>query len=235
MSADNMMIVLCGGMGKRMGQDLPKMLLPLSGRPLIYWTLKNLQNSSCIDGIVLAVPAAFSARFKKIVDKERFTKVVAVVDGGQERADSTRLAFAVVPQQFKWIGIHDGARPFVSHDSLAQCFAAARQTGCAMLAAPCKDTIKIADAKSFVQQSPERARCYGAQTPQIFRRAIAEKMHGVAASKHAQQTRLATDDAAIAQILGFKVKIVPGSYDNIKVTTPHDLFLARQLVKNFKK
>ena len=231
----NVLIVLSGGLGKRMGRSVPKMLIPVSGKPLLYWTLKNLEGCRAFGSIVLVVPPSHRGVFKAKLDRWRFRKVEAVVDGGKERTDSTRNAYRILSKNFECVGVHDAARPFVDRDLVDRCFSEAARHGSAVLAVPSKDTIKVArpskkGSAALIQETISRQRCWAAQTPQVFRRDWAEKMYSSRALD-GKEKALFTDDASIAERLGLKARIVPGSYDNIKVTTPDDLVAAEAILK----
>ena len=200
-----------------MGCRTPKMFLTLLGRPLLYWTIHFLEKCSAVHSIVLVVPPGTRQRFNS-------KKIHAVVAGGRERTDSTRHAMRALPQGAEWVGIHDAARPFVVAAEVARVFQAARVTGSAILSVPAKDTIKVSKGRNIDKTLP-RELCWLAQTPQVFRRDIAEKIHASARSKHF------TDDASIAESLGYSVRLVRGSYENIKITTPEDLVLAEKILQ----
>jgi 2-C-methyl-D-erythritol 4-phosphate cytidylyltransferase len=232
----NVLIVLAAGQGKRMGKDLPKMLLCVHGEPLIYWTLKSLDACRAFQSIVLVVPPRHRLAFERNLKNWRFRKPSAVVNGGRERTDSTRNALKALPENFRLVGIHDGARPFVDPFLVEKCFLEAEKFGSAILAVPCTDTVKLAGPSGkpggkniLIRKTFPRRLCWSAQTPQVFRRDIVEKMHRMNLSK--TKTVSYTDDASIAESLGFKVRIVPGSYENIKVTTPDDLAVAELILK----
>jgi 2-C-methyl-D-erythritol 4-phosphate cytidylyltransferase len=106
----------------------------------------------------------------------------------------------------------------------------ARKTGAAILAVPAKDTIKIVSGKGIIQKTVKRNHCWLAQTPQVFKREIAEKIHGLNQKKPKKGTSY-TDDASMAEAMGWKVKIVPSSYSNIKITTPEDMILAGSILR----
>lgn len=239
----NALILLSAGKGTRMGRNIPKMLIPVMGQPLLYWALKNLERCSSVHAIVVAAPAGLRRSFESKVRAWRFKKVTAVVDGGKERTDSTRNALKAVPKDCGWIGIHDGARPFVSSALVRKCFDSARKSGAAILAVPCTDTVKVVrdSAKRsgrtgdpWIRETLPRGRCWCAQTPQVFRRDIADEIHGLSgtrAARNGSRRALYTDDASIAESMGFKVRIVPGSHENIKLTTPDHLVLARSILR----
>ncbi len=209
-----------------MGGTIPKMLLPLRGKPILHWTLQFLELCPFIDNIVLTSPPGLEAVFKKKIILSKFKKIHAVVPGGAERTDSTRNALQALPQATKWVGIHDAARPFVTSENLKEVFSAAKSTGCAVLAVPSKDTVKVAGKSGkFIKSTIPRKLCWLAQTPQVFRRDIAEKLHSKS------RTAQFTDDASIAESLGYQVALVMGSYENIKITTWDDLPTAEKILK----
>jgi len=215
----NSLILLAAGQGKRMGGKTPKMFLKLLGRPILHWTLHFLDLCPAVQNIVLVVPPGTRQKFDS-------KKIHAVIAGGRERTDSARLAMRALPKEAEWVGIHDAARPFVAPGDVARVFQAAQDVGAAILAVPAKDTVKLSRQGSFsIEQTLRRERCWLAQTPQVFRRDIAEKMHASSRSKRF------TDDASIAESLGYSVRLVPGSYENMKITTPEDLVLAEKILK----
>ena len=222
-----------------MGKKIPKMLIPVSGKPLIYWALRNLEECPSVHTIVLVVPPLHKKVFEKRVRQWRFRKVRAVVSGGKERTDSTRNALKAMPIECRWIGIHDGARAFVACELVRKCFEAAKKSGAAILAVPVKDTIKVARSRLkrgpiWIEETVPRRICWAAQTPQVFRRDIAEKIHGNRPPLQYRRGFVFTDDASLAEAWGTKVAIVPGSYDNLKITTPEDLILAETFLKRKK-
>jgi 2-C-methyl-D-erythritol 4-phosphate cytidylyltransferase len=235
---DNVLIILAAGRGRRMGKTVPKMLLPVRGSPLIYWTLKNLDACRAFGSMVLVVPRPHRRSFERRLKTWRFKKLRAIVNGGRLRTDSTRNALRAIPRNFNLVGIHDGARPFVRPRLVEKCFREAQKFGAAILAVPCTDTVKLAGASGkkkkgnlLVKKTLPRPLCWLAQTPQVFRRSIVEKMHLGEGSKGSGGRSAHTDDASIAESLGFNVRIVPGSYENIKVTTPDDLLVAELILK----
>lgn len=214
-----------------MGKKFPKMLIPVLGRPLLYWTLKNLEKCGAVHSIVVAVPADHRRVFETKIRRWRFKKIIAVVNGGREREDSTRNALRQVPKESRWIGIHDGARPAVSPALVKKCFESAKKYGSAILAVPCKDTIKMVGPDSCVEKTIPREACWAAQTPQVFHRKIAEKIHRINQRKKKSASAIHTDDASLAEAFGFKVRLVRSSYENMKVTTPEDLAALEKILK----
>lgn len=228
----NAIILLCAGQGKRMGNPIPKMLLKLCGKPLLYWTLKNIENCSAVGAIVLVAPTGYERTFDRLVRHWRIKKVVRVVEGGKERVESTRNAFPWLPEECEWIGIHDGARPFVSPQLVKACFKGAQNSGAAILAIPTKDTVKFVNKKLKIEHTIPRTQVWSAQTPQIFRRDIAEKMYAPKKFSRIKNHSTFTDDSMLAESLGVSVTIVPSTDMNIKITTPLDLVLAESILKH---
>lgn len=209
-----------------MGKNIPKMLIPVNKKPLLYWTLKNLEKCNLLDTIILTVPPEYKKLFQKRIKSWHFKKILAVTEGGKERVDSTKNALKLIPQECELVGIHDGARPFVSSFLMKKCFDAAKKWGAAILAVPSKDTVKIVKKNGEILKTIPRDSCWSAQTPQIFKRKIAESIHFKCKKK-----MNFTDDASIAELMGYPVKIVPGNYENLKITTPEDLILAEAILK----
>lgn len=214
-----------------MGSSQPKMLLEILGKPMLYWSLKVLEETSILDAIIVVAPKAYLAIFKSLIRSWNFKKVFKIVKGGKERVDSSRNALKVLPKECEWVGIHDGARAFVTAALIEKCFKAACKTGASILAVPAQDTIKVVQENLQIKRTIPRERSWLAQTPQVFRKDILEEMHNLD-HPHFQRNRSRyTDDASLAESLGYKVRIVPGSYENIKITTPKDLILAETILR----
>lgn len=213
-------IVPAAGKGKRLGFKQDKAFISLRGKPLLSHTLGALQRCAFIDEIIVVVSRGKLKTSKKLVKKCGFRKVSAVVTGGKRRFDSVKNGLRGA-QNADFIVVHDGARPFVSEDLLEKVFLAAKKTGAALCATPLKQTLKISDKNLFVSKTPARSSLWEAQTPQAFKKNLMVKAYRKA------KDRTATDDASLVEKLGYKVKIVKGSYRNIKITTPEDLELAK--------
>lgn len=217
-------IVAAAGSGHRLGLKVRKPFVKLAGIPIIVHTLKALSGSRAIDAIIVAAEAGFVGRFEALVKKYKLIKVAAVVTGGATRAESVRNCLAHVDDSFDIVLIHDGGRPFIDAETIALSVAMARKHGGAIVAVPENDTVKLTGDDLFVKKTLDRSRIFRAQTPQAFRRDLIKKAYaaGIAAG--------ATDDAGLVERVGGKVKIVTGSYRNIKITTKEDLKLAEVLI-----
>ncbi len=210
-----------------MGGPVPKQFLSIGGQPLIVHSLRTLQASSVIDAIVLAVPESDLAYCQSnIVEAHRFTKVIKVVAGGQERQDSVRHALAVVDSQVEIVVVHDAVRPFLTQRMLEEVVAAARSNGAAIIALPMRDTVKLVGGGHVIERTVDRKPLWLAQTPQAFRREWLQEAH-----RKAQIDGMAsTDDAYLIEWMGRPVTVVEGSGENIKVTRPEDLVIGEAIL-----
>ncbi|MBI2869900.1 MAG: 2-C-methyl-D-erythritol 4-phosphate cytidylyltransferase [Chloroflexi bacterium] len=219
---DTCAIIVAAGESRRMN-GIDKMFAPLGGRPLLARTLQPFQDSPLVDTIILVVHAGRLEKCRRLVAEEGFAKVSEVCEGGARRQDSVTAGLARAGRS-AWVIVHDGARPLVTPGIIADGLQSARETGAAVAAVPVKDTIKIAGDDRIVRATPPRNEMWSAQTPQVFRFDIIND-----ACRRAG--REVTDDASLVEQAGYRVKLYMGSYENIKVTTPDDLALARLLWK----
>ena len=216
-------VVLAAGSGKRMGTKVHKQYLLMGGKPVLYYSLNTFQESPLIDEIILVCGSGEEEYCRcEIVEKYGFEKVSAIIPGGAQRYDSVWNGLQKTKDGYVYI--HDGARPFVDGEMLARAYRCVSECHACVAGMPSKDTVKIADEDNTVQQTPDRSRVWLVQTPQVFdtdliRRAYARLME--------QDEIAVTDDAMVAeQMLGCRVKLFSGSYENIKITTPEDLAVA---------
>jgi 2-C-methyl-D-erythritol 4-phosphate cytidylyltransferase len=204
--------------------DVDKIFAPVLGIPLIARTLSHFESCSLIDEIVLVLSPADQDQGREIVKEHNFSKVSSVCAGGKRRQDSVRNGLEKL-RPCQWVMVHDGARPGLDQSLLERGLAAARETGAAVAGIPVKDTIKMVSAERLVTGTPPRESLWAAQTPQIFRYDLLRKAH-----RRCAETM--TDDAAMVECLGHPVKMFPGSYENLKVTTPEDLVFIEILLSN---
>lgn len=214
-------IVLAGGSGKRMGGDCKKQYMLLAGKPILYYSLKVFQES-CVDEIILVTNEKEYCQ-KEIIQKYHLDKVTQIVPGGAERYHSVYAGLSAI-KECDYVLIHDGARPFITQDIINDSIAAVKEHSACVVGMPVKDTIKIADDRNFAKDTPDREKVWQIQTPQTFsyplildayQKVLAEKPAGI------------TDDAMIIEYGNYaKVKMIPGSYENIKITTSEDMIIA---------
>ena len=230
MERKNTAIVLAAGQGKRMNSKVQKQFLELGGKPLLYYSLKCFQDSGMIRDIIL-VTGAESVPFCKeeIVEKYGLTKVTKVIPGGKERYDSVYEGLLAC-ENSDFVLIHDGARPFITQEILERGMNGARETGACVIGMPSKDTVKVADEKGFVQETPERNLVWSVQTPQIFEYSLIRNAHEKIRCGNMEGI---TDDAMVVErASGAKISLAEGSYKNLKITTPEDLDIAEIFLKN---
>ncbi len=217
-------VVLAAGSGRRMNSDVKKQYLELDGKPLIYYALNAFQQS-CIERIVLVVsPGEEQYCREAIVDKYGFCKVVAITAGGSERYHSVLHGLRRLTA-CEHVLIHDGARPFVTPDIIRRALDGARQYKACVVGMPVKDTIKISDNLGYAVQTPARDLLWSVQTPQAFQYSLIRNAYEQVLL---QDNISVTDDAMVVEsVTGEKVKLIPGSYYNIKITTPEDIKIAK--------
>jgi len=220
-SGETVAIVPAGGMGRRMGRRRPKQYLSVGGAPLIVHTLRVLARGA--RGVVVAAPAAHVEATRRLLQRHRVPRVLAVVAGGAERQESVWLALSALPEATRWVIVHDAVRPFITPALIERVLAAARTHGAATCGLAVRDTVKrVRDA--LVQSTLDRDGLWLTQTPQAFRRELLWEAH----DKARRDGFLGTDDAVLVERLGAEVAMVVGHQRNLKVTTPEDLDAARQ-------
>ena len=214
-------VVVAAGRSSRMG-GTDKTFAAIHGVPLIVHTLTRLASCAAVSRIVLVVAEESVARAAGLARRHSIGKIAAVCAGGPRRQDSVLAGLAALGP-CRWVAVHDGARPCVSPDLMARALAAAQLWGAAVAAVPVKDTIKVVAADGVITATPERATLWAAQTPQVFDYHRLLAAHCAAAAEY-------TDDAALMAAAGHTVRVFPGAYENLKVTTPDDLALASHLL-----
>ncbi|HEX79413.1 MAG TPA: 2-C-methyl-D-erythritol 4-phosphate cytidylyltransferase [Dehalococcoidia bacterium] len=218
-------IIVAAGKGERMGGE-DKIFAPLGGKPVLAWAVAAFQRCQMIGRIVLVVGENDIERAQKLAAEQGWLKVTDICLGGKKRQQSVAAGLSRL-KDCKWVVIHDGARPLVTVEMIIRGLEFAEESGSAIAAVPVTDTIKLADDDSFVMGTPPRQKLWAVQTPQVFRSDIISEAHRLAEG-------LATDDAALVERAGYRVKLYMGSYDNIKITTPGDLALAEILLQGGK-
>jgi 2-C-methyl-D-erythritol 4-phosphate cytidylyltransferase/2-C-methyl-D-erythritol 2,4-cyclodiphosphate synthase len=219
-------VVLAAGRGARFGGTVPKSLIPLRGRPLVSYSLEVLDQVAGVEAVVVVVPAAAVGAVQDLVRQAGFRKISAVVPGGEDRQASAARGLAVLPPGPEVVLVHDGARPLLPASLVQAVAEAAARDGGATAAVPIDDTIKRGE-DGWVSGMIDRAGLYRIQTPQAFRRALLEQAHQEAARAGFR----ATDDASLVERLGHRVRLVPGTPENLKVTVPEDLALAEAVLR----
>ena len=219
-------IILAAGLSQRMS-GVDKTYAPLLGKPLISHSLDTFLKSPCIQRIVLVLAEPNLDRGRSLIDEKGNSEKVSVCAGGARRQDSARCGLTALGE-CQWVVIHDGARPCIDPDLLERGISHALEHGNAVAAVPVTDTIKAADGEGSVIRTLSRRDLWAVQTPQIFPYSQLKEAY-----KHVEEE--ATDDAALVERLGGRVKLYLGSYENIKVTTPQDLSMAELILSRREK
>lgn len=223
-------IILAAGQGKRMHSKVPKQYLELAEKPILYYTLKAFENSF-IDKIVLVVGEGEENYCNdQIVRKYQFSKVERIVRGGKERYHSVFEGLKSIDWQNDYTFIHDGARPFVDDEILERALESVKQYKACVVGMPVKDTVKIADNNKTVMETPARENVWQIQTPQVFSHQVIYDCYQKLMEQEEtiiQKVKI-TDDAMVAEYFcDVPIKLVEGSYKNIKITTPEDMEIGK--------
>jgi 2-C-methyl-D-erythritol 4-phosphate cytidylyltransferase len=222
-------VIPAAGIGRRIGGSQAKQFLEMNGRPLLALTLETFQGCPAVESIVVVVPPERVEYCRRgIVDRYRLSKVEKVVAGGRRRQDSVRLGIEATEGEYGFVLIHDGVRPLVQRELITRVVLRAKQTGAAIAALPAKETVKEVGANNTVIKTCDRRRVWLIQTPQVFRYEDILSAHRRAMEENWEDL---TDDALLLEKMGVSIHVVEGSEDNIKITTPHDLALARLLMQ----
>lgn len=219
-------VILAAGKGERMGAGKNKQFIEINGRPVLYHTLKAFSDCSAIDKIIL-VCAGDEIEYcrSEIVEKYFFDKVARIAEGGAERQDSVRSGLKAAGD-CEVVLIHDGARPFVTAGIIEEGIKHAEKYGACACGVTPKDTIKIKGPGGFSEGTPDRDTLFSVQTPQCFKKELIDECYDKLSD---EQIRF-TDDTSVAEHFGYKVFLYPGSYSNIKLTTPEDLPVAENIL-----
>lgn len=228
-------VVLAGGSGKRMNSAVKKQFLEIQGKPLLYYALKTF-DESFIDSIILVVsPEDQEFCKKEIIEKYQIRKVEKMVPGGKERYHSVANGI-MAAGTCDYIFIHDGARPFVDHQMLQRLRDEVCRSNACVTGMPVKDTIKIADGEGNIAITPKRELVWTIQTPQVFSYPLIRQAYTILLKKEEELLKegiVITDDAMVVEtLMGEKVKLVEGSYQNIKITTPEDICVAECFLRD---
>lgn len=232
MGEKNTAIVLAAGKGKRMNSAVQKQYLRIKGFPVLYYSLKQFQECPFIDEIIL-VTGKDEIRYcrEEIVERYGIKKVKKITAGGAERYHSVYEGLKAAGG-CDYVYIHDGARPFLTQDILGR----ARESVCrykaCVVGMPVKDTIKISDGEGFADYTPPRAQVWMVQTPQVF--AYQRILDAYAEILERGQTAVTDDAMVLETVTGQKSRLVLGSYENIKITTPEDLEIASVFAERMK-
>jgi len=220
-------IVLAAGRGRRMNSSINKVFMLLNDQPILVHSVLTFSACPEVDNLVVVAASDEVAYVENMLNSLIGIKTWQVVSGGSERQYSIANALKVMSQTTDIVLVHDGARPLINIQCINSVIQVATAHQAAVAAVPVKDTIKAVNDSGTVTGTPERHTLWNIQTPQGFNAHILRQAYEQAA----QDGYLGTDDASLVERIGVNIKIVAGSYENIKVTTPEDLIIAEALIK----
>ncbi len=223
-------IIAAAGKARRLGLGRNKAFVPLLGVPIIAHNLRQLNNLPNLGTVCIVVGPDELTEAEAILQKYKAAYFPLVrwqlVAGGKERQDSVANALVTISGNMGWVAVHDGARPFATREIFVRVWEAARKTGAAIAAVPCKDTIKQVASTEVVEATLDRSGLWAVQTPQIFSLELLRRAY-----ENLRKTGgLVTDDAGAVEQIGGQVSVAMGSYKNIKITTPDDLIVGEAFV-----
>lgn len=214
-------IILAAGSSIRFRQDKNKNLFIINGKPIIWYSLDVFNNCKEINDIILVIKPEEKEEFEKIVNSLEISKPLKYVSGGETRKQSVYNALKETHSDF--VVIHDGARPRIKEEYISSCLKEMQNYKGVTVGVKSKDTIKICNSKGIVQKTTNRENTYIIQTPQCFHRGVLQVLHEVF-----EDDETITDDCMILEKSGMPVKVIPGDYTNIKVTTFEDVKMVQE-------
>ena len=215
-------LIPAAGYGKRMRSTKNKQFMLLKEKPVLIHTLEVFNANQNVSEIIVITRDDEVEQCKSLVTDYCLSKVKAVVAGGKERQHSVWNGLQVVSSNCETVVVHDGARPLLLHETLDNAIREVNTCKAVVVGVPVKDTIKVVDKEGIIISTPPRSELWAVQTPQVFLKELLIQAY----EKAWQNDYLATDDAALVEKFGVNVKMILGTYENIKITTPEDLVLA---------
>ncbi len=230
----NIAIIFAGGVGARMGANVPKQFLELDGKPVLAHTLGLYQDHPMVDGIVLVVAPVYFDDCRALATKYGITKPITLAESGESAQDSIysglRAAAEKYPQETAVL-LHDGVRPYVMPEVITANIEAVENFGNAVTYTPCYETIVLSKDGSTISAMPYRKESYTAQAPQSFRLGDILSAHEKIRARPEGYTDM-VDQATICWTLGIPIHLVPGNRGNVKITTPEDIISLDALLKS---
>lgn len=223
LTSKHTILIVAGGRGTRMGGPQPKQFLELAGRPVLMHTLEAFDRWDASARLIVVLPEDQIDTWKRLCEAHVFGRIHRVVAGGETRFHSVRNGLGAVASD-GLIAVHDGVRPLVAPSVIAACFAAAADGGAAVPVVPVVESVREMDADGD-SRPVDRTRLRVVQTPQVFRADVLRAAYCLPYDPRF------TDDASVVEASGVAVRLVPGNRENIKLTTPMDLLLAEQLMR----
>lgn len=223
----NGVIIVAAGTGSRMKKDINKQFIKLDNKEIIAYTIDKFYINDEIDDIVVVIKTDEEDYFKKnILEKYKF-KNIKIAYGGEERQDSVYNGIQKLDKNCEVVLVHDGARPFVTEEIINNSIQEAKKHNAVVVGVKVKDTIKVVGEEGNIVDTPNRKYLWSVQTPQVFKYDIITKAYENAYNEN----YYGTDDAMLVEKIGYDVKMIEGSYDNIKITTQEDLNFGEQILR----
>ncbi|MCR6543926.1 2-C-methyl-D-erythritol 4-phosphate cytidylyltransferase [Dehalobacterium formicoaceticum] len=223
-------VIPAAGRGSRMKKDVNKQFLMLKGKPVLVHTLEIFESCPFVREVILVASSGEEDYCRRLIKEYGFSKIPRIMTGGEDRFHSVLNGLKGISPQSEIVAVHDGARPLLLRSDLEKIIKAVAADDApdgAILAVPVKETIKEVDEEEIVQGTLDRSKLWMAQTPQVFPKEILQ----FAYRKALEDNFRGTDDASLVERAGMRVKIIPGSYENIKITTPEDIDLAALILE----
>lgn len=215
----NSVVIVAGGSGSRMKMDINKQFIKIYDKEIISYTIDAFYKNESIDEVVVVIKRDEEEFFvKHIIDKYNY-KNIKIAYSGKERQDSVYNGLKKVDNNCDIVLIHDGARPFIKREIIDETIVKAKNYKSVVVGVPVKDTIKVVDDNNIIKDTPNRKYLWAVQTPQGFD----YKLLMDAYENAYNNDYYGTDDASLVEYLGKDVKIIMGSYENIKITTKEDI------------
>ncbi|CEO23205.1 2-C-methyl-D-erythritol 4-phosphate cytidylyltransferase [Paraclostridium sordellii] len=223
----NGVIIVAAGTGSRMKKDINKQFIKLDNKEIIAYTIDKFYINNEIDDIVVVIKKDEEDYFKEnILEKYNF-KNIKIAYGGEERQDSVYNGIQKLDKNCEVVLVHDGARPFVTDEIINNSIKEAKKHNAVVVGVKVKDTIKVVGEEGNIVDTPNRKYLWSVQTPQVFKYDIITRAYENAYNEN----YYGTDDAMLVEKIGYDVKMIEGSYDNIKITTQEDLNFGEQILR----
>ena len=225
-------IILSAGKGKRMQSTISKQYIEVLGYPVLYYTLKAFEKSKVDNIIIVAGQDDIEYIRKDIIEKYKINKVLDIVSGGAERYDSVMAGLKCISGDGNVL-VHDGARPLIEDFQINKIIENLKNDEACVMGMPVKDTIKIKDRNNYVINTPRRSTLWQIQTPQAFNVYTLKKAYETMQIN--EDTTITDDSMVMERYSEVQIKLIEGSYENIKITTPEDLILMTEILKKRNK
>lgn len=220
-------IIPAAGQGKRMGSDIKKQYLKIGDKAIVLHTIEKFIKLKSINEIIVVIAKEDIEYFNNEILSTCDPNKIKTTIGGKERQESVYNGLKAMSDNAEIVLIHDGARPFIYEEDINKMIEASSIYGACVMGVKVKDTIKIVDEEGYIVSTPERSKLWSIQTPQGFKRDIIIEAH----KKAKEDNYIGTDDGVLVERLGHRVRIIEGSYENIKITTAEDLLFGETITR----